>query len=51
MKLRWILVLILLGILGSVALWEDPFYHKEKVNFWTWVYREGLEQVRGEPTP
>ena len=50
MKLRWLILLVILAILGSLQVWEDPYYHKEKVNFWTFLYREGLELVKGEKT-
>jgi len=37
-------------LLVSVFLpvFSDPFYHEEKVDFWTWVGRELYELVYGE---
>jgi hypothetical protein len=46
-----IALLLGLGFVGFLSLqpiFPDPYYHKEKVNFWTWAYREIDELLHGE---
>lgn len=39
--------LLIVGIL-SLSIFSDPYYHKEKVSFWTWLQREIDEELHGE---
>jgi hypothetical protein len=41
------LVLVLL-VLSVFDLLNDPYFHREKVNFWTWAKREIWEELTFE---
>jgi hypothetical protein len=43
-----IIVAIILLVLSFLPLFLDPYYHKERVCFWTWVLREIDELQHGE---
>ena len=43
--IAFFLVLLVVSIL---PLFEDPYFHRSKVDFWTWLKRELVELKEGE---
>jgi hypothetical protein len=41
-------LLLFLFVLSVFDLLVDPYFHRERVNFWTWLKRELIEEVEGE---
>jgi len=40
--------IVALFLISLLPLFDDPFYHREKVNFWVWAKREITELIEGE---
>ncbi len=45
-----IFVLFLLGLIvvSCFDLFPDPYFHRERVNFWEWAHREIVEALSHE---
>jgi hypothetical protein len=43
-----ILIIFCLLALSVLDLLPDPYYHRSKVNFWTWAKREIIEALTFE---
>lgn len=41
-------VIVSLLVLSVFPVWSEPYYHKYRVNFWTWAHREIIELFEGE---
>jgi len=41
-------ILLVILVVSVHDLLADPYYHKERVNFWTWCKRELTELKEGE---
>ena len=37
-----------LVVVSFIPILPDPYYHKERVNFWVWCWREIDELLHGE---
>jgi len=50
MKLaHWIFLLLFVAfVLSFLEVWDEPYYHKRKVDFWTWASHEAWELQHGE---
>lgn len=47
-NLEAIVILAIVLTVLSLPIFPDPYYHKEKVNFWVWLIREIDELIHGE---
>lgn len=46
----WLVVLVGVVLIGAYYLevFPDPYYHKTRVNIYTWLWREIDELIHGE---
>lgn len=45
---RIIIILLGLIVLSCLPLFKDPYYHRERINFWQWAHREIVETLTHE---
>ena len=44
----FVATVLLLCAVSVLPLWKEPFFHRDKVDFWEWLKRELVEMVEGE---